>query len=137
MNDIVIDKIQSIERCVGRAREEHSAAGENFASDHTRQDAAVLNVTRACEQSIDLTNHLVKILSLGIPSSSAESFALIEQAGVIDAELAEKLKRMASFRNIAIHAYHKLDVEILEKVIVTYLDDLLEFTMNVAKFLQK
>ncbi len=60
MNDVVINKVQSIQRCVLRAREEYRAAGGQFQSDYTRQDAAILNITRACEQAIDLANHLIR-----------------------------------------------------------------------------
>jgi hypothetical protein len=43
MNDIVINKIQSIQRCVIRAREEYEIDPAGFAENYTRQDAAVLN----------------------------------------------------------------------------------------------
>ena len=49
MNDIVTNKIQSIQRCVLRAREEYGADRDGFAINYTRQDAAILNVLRACE----------------------------------------------------------------------------------------
>ena len=60
MNDIVINKIQSIQRCIVRAREEYAADPDGFATNFTRQDAAVLNILRASEQAIDLANHLIK-----------------------------------------------------------------------------
>jgi len=46
---IAARKIAIIVRCIERAREELALAGESFQQDFTRQDAAVLNVTRACE----------------------------------------------------------------------------------------
>ena len=58
MNDIVINKVQSIQRCIDRAREEYRLAGRNFASDFSRQDAAIFNITRACQHAIDLANHV-------------------------------------------------------------------------------
>ena len=68
MNDIVINKTQSMQRCILRAREEHALAGEDFATSLTHQDAAVLNITRACELAIDLANHVIKVEKLGIPT---------------------------------------------------------------------
>ena len=127
MNDILINKIQSIQRCVVRAREEYREAGNNFHSDYTCQDAAVLNVTRACEMAIDLANHVIKKQRLGIPISSAESFALLARAGIITPEIEERMRAMVGFRNIAVHEYVKLNVEILERVIVQGLDDVLAF----------
>ena len=52
MNDVVVNKVQSIQRRVLRAREEYRAAGGRFLEDYTHQDAAILNITRACEQAI-------------------------------------------------------------------------------------
>ena len=73
MNDVVTNKAASIQRCVKRAREELAAA-EDFDSDYTRQDAAILNIARACEQTIDLANHVVRTKKLGVPTDSGESF---------------------------------------------------------------
>jgi uncharacterized protein YutE (UPF0331/DUF86 family) len=67
MNDVVINKIQNIQRSVRRAREEYQANRDGFASDYTRQDAALLNLLRACEAAIDLANHVIRVRKLGIP----------------------------------------------------------------------
>ena len=83
MNDIVINKVQSIQHCIERAREEYRLAGSDFATDYSRQDAAIPNITRACEQSIDLANHVIKSRKMGIPTSSAESFELLARQNVI------------------------------------------------------
>jgi uncharacterized protein YutE (UPF0331/DUF86 family) len=127
MNDVLVNKVQSIQRCVYRAREEYRAAGKQFANDYTRQDAAILNVTRACEQAIDLANHAIRTAKIGIPADSAESFELLVRAGIIVPELAGKLKKMVGFRNTVIHEYQVVDVRIVEAVIDTGLDDLLAF----------
>jgi uncharacterized protein YutE (UPF0331/DUF86 family) len=127
MNDVVVNKVQSIQRCVLRAREEYGAAGGRFLDDYTRQDAAILNITRACEQAIDLANHLIRAEKLGIPTDSAESFELLVKAGIMPAELGGKLKRMVGFRNTVIHEYQQVDVRIVEAVIKAGLDDLLAF----------
>ena len=134
MNDIIINKIQSIQRCVERARAEYQADPSSFETDFSRQDAAVLNVLRACEQSIDLANHLVLTYKMGIPATSAESFDLLRQKSVIDSALFEKLKRMFHFRNIVIHQYQKIDVEIMKAAIISGLDDLVKFGDRVLEF---
>ena len=127
MNDILINKIQIVQRCVERAREEYQKAGDAFRTDYTHQDSAVLNVTRACEITIDLANHIIKKEKLGIPTSSSESFYLLYRKGIISSGMEEKMKAMVSFRNIAVHEYQKLNVETIEKVIIHGLEDVLEF----------
>lgn len=132
MNDIVLNKINSIQRCIRRAREERALAGDAFADDYSRQDAAVLNITRACEQSIDLANHLIKTRRLGIPAGSAESFTLLARERIISAALAEQLRRMTGFRNIAVHEYQSLDTALIDSIIRDGLEDLLRFTEAAA-----
>ncbi len=127
MNDIIINKIQSIQRCIKRAREEYNKDSV-FQEDFSAQDAAILNIVRACELSIDLANHLIKKNKWGIPNSSADSFLLLRQQSVIDSVLAGNLVKVVGFRNIVIHEYQKIDLSIVEKVINYGLDDLIRFS---------
>jgi uncharacterized protein YutE (UPF0331/DUF86 family) len=137
MNDIIINKIQSIQRCIQRAREEYSENPDNFETDYTRQDASILNIIRACEQSIDLANHIIKTQKMGIPCTSGESFELLHKANVISFALSEKLKKMVAFRNTVIHDYRTIDLQIVISVIKTNLDDLNEFTQVIFDYSRK
>lgn len=83
-DDVLFNKAATIERCVARAKEEFLAAGEFFATDFTRQDAAVLNVQRACEAALDMGQHLIRREKLGIPQSARDVFALLHAGGWID-----------------------------------------------------
>ena len=127
MNDIVINKIQSIQRCVQRVRQEYHADPEGFEDDYTRQDAAILNILRACELTIDLANHIIKTHKLGVPASSAESFDLLKKAAVIDGGLADHLKKMTGFRNTIIHEYQRMDLDVVISVITSGIDELIKF----------
>lgn len=127
MNYIALTKVQSLQRCVERAREEYGAAGDNFLSDFTRQDAAILNVIRACEMAIDLANHLVSQRKLGIPSTNRESFELLCEAQLVTDALCQSLYKMVVFRNVAVHTYTKLDLAIVVEVLQYRLNDLLQF----------
>jgi uncharacterized protein YutE (UPF0331/DUF86 family) len=133
MNDIIINKVQSIQRCIERAREEYSLAGDNFSNDYSRQDAAILNITRSCEQAIDLANHVIKRHKLGIPSSSAESFELLARKRIISDETKQKMKNMVGFRNTAVHQYQGLNLDIVRAVIISGLDYLLDFTQSIIE----
>jgi len=134
MNDVVINKIQSIQRCVRRARDEYQKDPGGFASNYTQQDAAMLNVVRACETAIDLANHVIRLRKLGIPLSTAESFELLRAEHIIDGRLADRMKKMVGFRNTVVHQYTKVDVSIVEAVIVTELDELLAFADKIREY---
>ncbi|KUO51410.1 MAG: hypothetical protein APF76_13645 [Desulfitibacter sp. BRH_c19] len=53
----------------------------------------------------------------GIPQSTRDAFDFLSENKVIDELLAERLKGMVGFRNIAIHDYRKINLEIVQKVI--------------------
>jgi uncharacterized protein YutE (UPF0331/DUF86 family) len=108
-----------------RAREERTNAGDGFRSDFSRQDAAVMNVVRACQATIDLAILVIRKRHAGVPNTSADAFRLLVQIGVLEEELSDRLARMVGFRNIAVHAYRTLDVGIVEHVIQAGLEDLL------------
>ena len=128
MNDALINKIQSLQRCVKRAKEIYQKTSATFLEAYDAQDAAVLNILRACELSIDIANFMIKRDKLGIPNSSADSFDLLARGQIIDQELADKLKKMVGFRNISVHEYEKINYEIVISVIEKGLDDLLRFS---------
>lgn len=127
-DDVLINKAATIERCVARAREEYAKGPDSFASDHTRQDAAVLNIQRACEAALDMGQHLIRRDRLGVPQSARDVFALLATAQRITPALAERLQRMVGFRNIAVHDYQTLQLPITVAVITEHLDDFLAFS---------
>lgn len=132
-DDVLINKSGTVERCVARAREEYARGPASFATDFTRQDAAILNVQRACEAVLDMGQHIVRREGLGVPQSARDVFELMARGQWIDAELAEALKRMVAFRNIAVHDYQSLILPILVKVITDHLDEFLAFTRIVLQ----
>lgn len=103
VDDVLLNKAASIERCVRRAREEYEHDPASFAEDFTRQDAAILNIQRACEAALDMGQHLIRRERLGVPQSARDVFALLADGHWIESALADALKRMVGYRNIAVH----------------------------------
>ena len=127
-DEVLIIKAATIERGVARAREEYQRDPESFASNSTRQDAAILNIQRACEAALDMGQHLIRRERLGLPQSARDVFALLADNGWIELERADVLKRMVGFRNIAVHDYRELQMSITVSVITRHLDDFLQFS---------
>lgn len=114
-DDVLLNKATIIERCIRRLGEE-SRACPNY-DDFTHVDALTLNVERACQAAIDMAMHVVAERHLGVPQSSAEAFTLLERARLIDAGLCKSLRGMAGFRNVAVHQYEELDMDVLRWVV--------------------
>lgn len=123
---VVINKLESIERCINRIREEYEGNPKNL-EDYRRNDAIVLNLQRACESTTDIAMYIISARKLGIPQTKKEVFDLLKNAGLISNEMCKNMKGMVGFRNIAIHEYRQIDEEILQDVIENHLDDLIDF----------
>lgn len=132
MNDVILNKTTTIERCVKRIHEVYQGNPENL-KDFTKQDSIILNIQRACEASIDLAMHIVSERKLGVPKASREGFSLLQDAKLIDAVLAKTLMNMVGFRNIAVHDYQALELDILEAILEKHIDDFKKFTKIVLQ----
>lgn len=55
-------------------------------------------------------------------------FALLARGGRIEAALADKLKRMVGFRNIAVHDDQNLQLPTIIAILKTHLDELLQYS---------
>ncbi len=126
MNDILINKIATINRCIRRIQTVYDD-GTEFKQDYTQQDSVILNIQRACEACIDIANHLNRKHQFGIPQSSRDSFTLLAQNNIIPVALADKLKKMVGLRNIAVHDYQELNLDIVIYVINNHLSDFKDF----------
>jgi uncharacterized protein YutE (UPF0331/DUF86 family) len=127
MDDVVLNKTAVIERCIYRVREVYADDERNLRDDLTRQDSIILNLQRACEAAIDLAMYFVRKERLGIPQDSREAFDILASAGQFPREQAEKLRRMVGFRNVAVHDYQALNLDIVREIIRCHLDDLAAF----------
>jgi len=132
-DDVLINKAATIERCVARAREEFDHDPTTFETNFSRQDAAVMNIQRACEAALDMGNHIIRRERLGLPQSARDVFEILSQAKWIEQALADSLKRMVGFRNIAVHDYQKLLLPITVKVITEHLIEFLQYSEQMLK----
>lgn len=126
VDDIVLNKAATIERCVARVREENAGDDRNLTDDQRRQDSIILNLQRACEAAIDLAMHIVRVRRLGIPQESRDAFEFLREAGLIDPDLSQRLLVTVGFRNVAVHDYRRLDLAIVRSIVTDRLDDFLQ-----------
>jgi len=92
MDDVLIYKAQTIERCIKRVQEEYIGFEDEINTNFTKQDAIILNIERACQACIDMGNHFVKTHKLGIPQSSKDVFQILFSNKIIENELNKTLK---------------------------------------------
>lgn len=124
--DVVLAKAAAIQKGLRRIKEVTGLFPERL-DDLDVQDIFVLNLQRAIQSAIDLAAHIVASEGLGISDTIRGHFVLLENAKVITKALSQKMQSMAGFRNIAIHDYQNLDIEILKAILSKHLKDLEQF----------
>ena len=130
MSDVILNKISTIKKCQKRIKEEYDSS---FKSNFTKQDSVILNLERLSQASIDIATHIVKEKKLGLPQTSRELFTLLESDQIITATISEQMKAMVGFRNIAVHDYQNLNLDIVIAIVEKHLEDFTHFYDAVIK----
>ncbi|NLV21665.1 MAG: DUF86 domain-containing protein [Syntrophomonadaceae bacterium] len=125
-DDVSVNKAQIIEKCIKRIQDEYEGTPGNLLN-ITKQDSIILNLQRACEAAIALAMHWVAEKGWGVPNNSRDAFNFLAERGILEEELTNRLKSTVGFRNIAVHDYQKMNLDILQQIIENHLEDLLNF----------
>jgi uncharacterized protein YutE (UPF0331/DUF86 family) len=124
--DVVLAKVAAIQKCLRRIRDVTGLNPDRL-DELDIQDIFALNLQRAIQSAIDLATHIVASESLGISDTIRGNFVLLENAKFITKTLSKKMQSMVGFRNIAIHDYQILDIDILKAILSKNLKDLEQF----------
>ncbi|MGO1369239.1 MAG: type VII toxin-antitoxin system HepT family RNase toxin [Senegalia sp. (in: firmicutes)] len=79
------------------------------------------------ESIIDMSNHIISDSNYRKPESNRDIFEVLYENEIIDFNLKENLSDMASFRNILVHDYLKLDRAIVYDILHSNLKDIQAF----------
>jgi uncharacterized protein YutE (UPF0331/DUF86 family) len=131
--DIVLAKVATIQRCLDRICDVTGLDPKSL-EDIDKQDIFVLNLQRAIQACIDLAAHAVASEHLGLPESVRDNFVILKEKGVIGPELASRMLKMTGFRNIAVHNYQALDLNILKSILVNNLKDIEDFYSALLRY---
>lgn len=127
--ELLAKKLAAVETYVGELR--RLAHPEAIAKDLREERFIAHTLQLAVQAALDAASHIVADERLGEPSTNRELFTLLAGAGWIPQELAEALRRAVGLRNILVHGYEKVDLQILEDTVRHRLTDLLEFVERV------
>lgn len=87
----------------------------------------------AIQNALDICSHIISDERLGEPVTNQELFSILERHGWLQPDLAPRLRNMAGFRNVLVHAYDRLDLNILVDVLRHRLTDLDGFVSAIRR----
>lgn len=104
-----------------------NAAVEEFVREAALHDLAERYLHLAVEACLDLGNHWIADRGLRTPDANRDTFTVLEEAGELPPELADRLRGWAGFRNVLVHEYTTIDHAIAYRAIQSELGDLETF----------
>ena len=108
---------------------------EGFSTNPEQYGSAERFLQLSIEALTDMGSHVIAELNLGTFNAASDIPTILETQGYIDATLKEKWIRMIGFRNVLVHDYLDIDLEIVYDVLQNRLDDLRALRKVFASFL--
>ena len=135
MNSIVIKtKLESLRKCLDRIESKKPESLDDLLQDIDVQDIIAINLERSVQLCVDIANHILSSLDDAPAMSMAESFERLSAKEIIPLELARNLRRAVGFRNLSVHAYDKIDWQLVWNILEGDLKDLVRFLESVENF---
>ncbi|MCU0825483.1 MAG: DUF86 domain-containing protein [Leptospira sp.] len=128
-------KIQSMEICITRIKKVKNSTKEEFLTNLDLQDVITLNLQRLIQLGIDIACILISNQNLLIPERMADVFLLLNRLEIIDSDLAFKLAKSVGLRNLAVHEYSNLDLDLLYEFAYTEIQDYTIFMLAILKLI--
>lgn len=123
--EIVARHLSDLDECLRALDGERPVSAENLVEDRKRRDLVLYELQRAIQNLLDLGSHLLADRG-GAVGEYGQILPRLAVEGVVPEGLAVRLEGLGGFRNVLIHGYVDLDLDIVAGVVNERLDDLRE-----------
>ena len=130
--EVVEQKLESLRRCLRRIELKCPPDAQALAADVDLQDIVSLNLTRAVQLCVDIGAHLIAGMDVSPPDTMGQTFDILAQEGLLQKELATRLKKAVGFRNVAVHNYDAINWYMVHSIALDHLTDFTDFAASVA-----
>lgn len=110
---------------------------KNLKEDMIRYWGIERGIQISVEYVIDICNIIISSLELEKPDTYKETIIALGKEDIIPERFAKRMANMASFRNILVHDYMKVDEGIMLDVIKNHLDDFARFMNYINEWLNE
>jgi uncharacterized protein YutE (UPF0331/DUF86 family) len=127
--DLVAKKLAQVETYVAELK--RLARPELIGVDLRERRFVEHTLQIAIQAALDVASHIVSDERLGEPQTNQALFDLLAGAGWVPNVTALAMRRAVGFRNVVVHGYASVDVDLVRDVVENHLQDLLDFVMAI------
>ena len=128
---VVLSKTSGVRRRLERLKDFKRVSPEQLKNDMDTQDIVLHNLQFAIQGCLDIGSHIISDEGWGIAGSFSDMFYILQERRVITPSLADKMVAMVGFRNILVHEYETIRLDIVVNILEHHLDDIEEFLLAV------
>lgn len=107
-----------------------------FLEDHKSIGSARYYLQVSIETCINIANHIIATEGLRAPQDYRDSFAVLNQAGILPDDLTQTMRELAGLRNLLVHVYWDVDDEMIYEGIHAELEDFETFVGHIMVLLK-
>ena len=134
--EVVSRRLRLLDQTLADLRPLGQLDGDVLRDDPVRRAAVERFIQVLVDLAADINAHIV-VAHLGkAPATTAESFRLAAQLGAIPVELAERLAPVAGLRNLLVHRYGDIDVDLLSEAVAQVLAGFDDYVGSVARWIK-
>lgn len=134
--DKITRLVSEMRKAVSRLRSLKNLDKEALLNDPDKISSAKYNFVVGIESAIDICSHIISQNGYRVPENYGDTFQVLGEQGVFNADFVSDLKEMAKFRNRLIHLYMEVNDELVHDILQSRLDDFKSFMDAVAVFLK-
>jgi uncharacterized protein YutE (UPF0331/DUF86 family) len=134
---LITAKLSKLNQYLKFLRELQKSTMEEFSGDFKISGAAERYLQVAIECIIDIGNEIISSLQLKRPERYRDIPYILSEAKIIPKTFAETVASMIGFRNLLVHDYASINLNLVYEFLQTKLPDFESFIKNIAKWLEK
>ena len=111
--ELLSRKISNLSYYISELKSAKDINWKKYTSDSRSRAFVERYLHLAIEEVFDIANHLVSFCRWREPTGYRDLFSVLQEQGVIPDNLLSTFQNMASFRNMLVHHYEKIDGEVV------------------------
>ncbi len=131
---VTLRKISLVRHNLSRLKDKGDCSLDFLKNDLDAQDIELHNLQLAIQGCIDIRSHVVSDEGWGVAGSLNEIFYILQNKGVINTEMTERMVSMVGFRNILVHEYGIVNFDIVYNILHHHLEDINEYLLAIVNY---
>jgi len=133
---LILRRLADLETYLGQIEEYRNVTVNDYSRDWRTQRIVERTIQIMIETCVDIAGHIISDKNYRVPDSYADTFRVLQEAGILAQDLQDALVKMVQFRNIVVHDYNKNDGGIVVGILKKNLGDFGRYKDSIVLFLR-